>query len=304
MIGIVSSAMTSNSSRTGGAAGSTDRLTGLLRRFEVEVTVIDAADPLRFPRDYGAERDDATIGHLHVLSRGVVDLESGNARGPVRIDEPRLALLPGAVPHRIVPVERPALTCAALRFASGPAHPLVRALPSLMVVDTAAIDGLDATLALLAAETEQVRCGQPLVASRLLEVILLQLLRWVFDRPEQAGISTGFVRGMADPAIAASLTAVHERPGDPWTLETMARTAAMSRSAYVVRFHELVGQTPAAYVAGYRIAVAQHRLRDGDQIAAMAPDLGYANGSGLSRAFRAHVGVSPSAWLAQMNADR
>ena len=127
--------------------------------------------------------------------------------------------------------------------------------------------------------------------------------QWVFDRPSQVGITSGFVRGMDHPGIAASLTAVHEQPGAPWTLDTLARTAAMSRSSFAARFHELVGETPAAYVAGYRIALAQQRLRSGEQVATIAPELGYANGSGLSRAFRAHVGVSPSAWLAGIAAD-
>lgn len=298
--------MTSISSTTPDLApsktpGAVDRLTGLLRSFEVEVSVIEAADPLPSARDY-AERDAGgmAIGHLHVVSRGAVRLEAASgAPSAVLIEGPHLALLPGALPHRLVPVERPAVACAALRFTSGAGHPLVRALPPLMLIDTTAVAGLDATLGLLAAETEQVRCGQPLIASRLLEVVLLQVLRWVFDRPGDAGISSGLVRAMADPGVAAALTAVHEQPGARWTLEAMARTAAMSRSAFAARFQELSGQTAGAYVAAHRVALAQQGLRRGEQIAGLAAELGYANGSGLSRAFRAQVGLSPSEWLAR-----
>ncbi|MEH3053917.1 MAG: AraC family transcriptional regulator [Patulibacter minatonensis] len=285
--------------RTTSSTGSVDRLIGLLHRFEVQVTLIDGVDPLRRPQDYGTGGREP-CGHLHVLGRGAVDLRPiGGSDVPARrLEGPALVLIPGAAPHRIVPVDGPALTCAALRFAHGEGHPLVRALPRVLDVPTGEVPGLGSSLGLLAAEVDHVRCGAPLVASRLLEVILLQLLRWVFDHPQEAGISRGLVQGMADPGIAGALTAVHEEPGAAWSLDELARTATMSRSAFAARFRELVGETPAAYVAGYRVALAKQGLLRGQQVASLAAELGYANGSGLSRAFTAHTGQSPSAWLA------
>lgn len=298
---IVSSGMHTESSSESGAV---DRLTGLLRRFEIEVSVLDVADPLLAPRTYGAEAG-PPLGHLHVLSRGVADLEMSEApHERRRVAGPNLVLCPEPTPHRVVPIDRPAVTCAALRFADGAVHPLLRALPRVLVVGASSAPGIAPTLALLQAEVEHVRCGQPLVAGRLLEVVLLQLLRWVFDHPDDAGVTRGLVRGMADPGLAASLVAVHDDPGASWTLERMARVAALSRSSYAERFRSVVGETPAAYLANYRIALAQQRLLRGDQVATIAPEIGYANGSGLSRAFAAHTGRSPLAWLADATADR
>jgi len=37
---------------------------------------------------------------------------------------------------------------------------------------------------------------------------------------------------------------VHDAPGESWTLQTMARAANMSRSAFASRFKDVVGQTP------------------------------------------------------------
>lgn len=285
--------------------GAVDRLTGLLRRFEIEVSVLDIADPLLAPRGYGDETASLPLGHLHVLSRGTIDLEVLETPHERRhVTGPNLVLCPALTPHRVVPIDDPGVTCAALRFADGAVHPLLRALPRVLVVDTSVTPSIAPTIALLEAEVEHVRCGQPLIASRLLEVVLLQLLRWVFDHPDEAGITSGLVRAMADPGLAASLVAVHDDPGANWTLETMARTAALSRSSYAERFRSFVGQTPAAYLASYRIALAQQRLLRGDQVATIAPDIGYANGSGLSRAFAAHTGRSPSAWLADVTVDR
>ncbi|MGE4427255.1 MAG: AraC family transcriptional regulator [Solirubrobacteraceae bacterium] len=278
--------------------GAVDRLTGLLRRFEVEVSVLDAADPLTAPRGYG---DGASpLGYLHVLSRGAIRLEApGPPREGRQVAQPSLVLCAGPTPHRIVPIGRPAVTCAALRFVDGAVNPLLRALPRVLVVGTS-VPGVAPTLALLQDEVEQVRCGRPLVAGRLMEVVLLRLLRWVFDHPDEAGVPPGLVRGMADPGIAASLVAIHDDPAGDWTLERMARVATLSRSAYAERFRVLVGEPPGAYLASYRIALAQQRLLRGDQVATIAADVGYANGSGLSRAFTARTGRSPSAWLAEV----
>jgi AraC-like DNA-binding protein len=280
-----------------------DRLTGLLRQFAVGAALLDADTVLRFPRRYGLGGAAPGAGHLHVLWSGTVDVIAGApGSAPIattRVSGPTILLHASGAPHQLIPIERAAVSCAALDFVHGAAHPLVRALPPELAIPVDAIQGLDATLSVLESEVEQVRCGQPLIASRLLEVVLLQVLRWVFAHPELAAIPDGLVRGMTDPAIAASLVAMHDDPGHRWTLDRLAAAATLSRSAFAERFHRLVGATPAHYLASYRMAIAQGRLLRGAHVAEIAPELGYANGSGLSRAFLTHVGCSPTAWLAQ-----
>jgi AraC-like DNA-binding protein len=73
----------------------------------------------------------------------------------------------------------------------------------------------------------------------------------------------------------------------------------MSRTAFANTFRAVVGQTPADYLSGWRIALAQSRLREGRPIKILAEELGYANPSALSRAFAAKVGMSPRDWLAK-----
>jgi len=157
--------------------------------------------------------------------------------------------------------------------------------------------GLDAALSLLFAETDRVRCGQRLLADRLFEVVLLQLLRWLLDHPQEAGIQPGLITGLSDPRLARALVAVHESPGAPWSLERMAASAGMSRTAFANAFRDVVGQTPADYLTDWRMALAQARLREGRPLKALAEELGYANASALSRAFAARTGLSPREWL-------
>jgi AraC-like DNA-binding protein len=187
-----------------------------------------------------------------------------------------------------------------LQFDGGALHPLVRALPALVVLPLAAVPGLSVALELLFAESDQVRCGRRLLADRLFEVVLIKLLRHLLDHPHEAGIDPGLIAGLSDPRIARALTAIHERPGDPWTLERLAATAGMSRTVFAASFRETVGQTPADYVADWRMALAKAALLQGRPVKALAQELGYASPSALSRVFSARAGRSVREWLREV----
>jgi len=281
-----------------------DRLSALLERFRVRARLFYAG-PL-----CGATRfDEKDRGFLHVLREGHLTL-SHTARGLPRsleIREPSsLLFYPRHVVHTFhnPPIDGSQFTCATLDFAGGAMNPVARALPALIVLPLTRVEGLDSALSLLFAETERVRCGQRLLADRLFEVVLIQLLRWMINHPAEAGIQTGLLTGLSDPRLARTLVAMHEAPGEAWNLERMAACAGMSRSAFAAAFHGIVGQTPADYLADWRISLAQARLLHGVPIKLLADELGYANPSALSRVFSAKVGLSPREWLRAQAGDR
>lgn len=277
-----------------------DRLSGLLERFRVQAQLHHAGALC------GINHFDASEGHgyLHVLRRGRLEVShpaAGDIPARLCFDEPALLFYPRPLTHRFhnPPVDGADFTCARLIFDGGTENPLARALPPLIALPLARVPGLDQALALLFAETDRVRCGQRLLADRLFEVVVLQLLRWLLDHPQEAGVRPGLITGLSDPRLARALVAMHDAPGALWTLERMAACAGMSRTAFANTFREVVGQTPADYLAGWRIALAQSRLREGRPIKLLAEELGYASPSALSRAFSAKVGRSPRDWLAQ-----
>jgi len=283
---------------------SVDRLSGILKRFRVRAQLHHTGMLC------GLNHFDACEGHgyLHVLRRGRLEVSHPSAREMpkrMRFDEPTLLLYPRPVTHRFhnPPVEGSDFTCARLIFDGGAENPLARALPPLIALPLAQVPGLHSALELLFSETDRVRCGQRLLADRLFEVVLLQLLRWLLDHPEEAGVRPGLITGLSDPRLARALVAMHDSPGEPWTLERMAERAGMSRTAFANTFREAVGQTPADYLSHWRIALAQSRFRDGRPIKILAEELGYANPSALSRAFTAKIGMSPRDWLAKASAE-
>jgi AraC-like DNA-binding protein len=277
---------------------SLDRLSPLLDRFRVRASLFHNG-PL-----CGVTHFDARPGRgfLHVMRSGAMEVRHDAGSGLVRhvvVREPSLVFYPRPLAHDFhnAPTEGSDFICATLDFEQGDAHPLVQALPPLVVLPLARVIGISETLTLLFGEAERVRCGHRLLADRLFEVLLLQLLRWMLDQRD-APLPVGLLNGLADPRLARALTAVHARPGEPWTLERLAAEAGMSRSRFAEAFREALGTTPADYVADWRLTIARVELRAGKPLKLLASELGYANASALSRLFtQRHQGLSPRAWL-------
>jgi AraC-like DNA-binding protein len=83
-------------------------------------------------------------------------------------------------------------------------------------------------------------------------------------------------------------------------VERLASEVAYSRSAFAERFRTLVGESPMAYVAQTRLAVAATLLdHDGPALAEVARRTGFSSASSLSRAFKRQFGLSPGAYRAR-----
>ena len=276
-----------------------DRLSTLLERFHVRASVFHTG-PMCGRTRFEARPDRA---FLHVLRRGELRIEHRGgplARRRVVVDEPTLVFYPRAVHHEFVnpPREGADFTCATLHFDGGDRNPIVAALPALVLLPLDAVSGLQPTLELLFAETDRPRCGSRLLADRLFEVVLIQLLRWIVDHPQAAGVSGGLMMGLHHPKLARALVALHAEPQEDWPLARMAQEAGMSRSAFADAFRDATGLTPAAYLTDWRLTLASAQLRAGRPQKLVAAESGFSNGSSLSRAFKQRFGCSPRAWLA------
>lgn len=275
-----------------------DRLSGLLERFRVHAHLFHAG-PLCGVTHFDAQEG---RGFLHVLRQGemlVTHRPRSGAPRKIKVTEPTLLLYPRPLEHQFhnAPKEGSDFVCATVDFEGGVRHPVVAALPPVVVLPLRSVDGIEQTLALLFAETERVRCGQRLMANRLFEVLLLQVLRWLLDHPDDGGMTEGLIHGLAHPKLARTLTAVHESPGAAWSLDSMAQAAGMSRSAFAAEFKLQLGVTPAEYLLRWRVSLAQSMLLSGSSIKLASEKLGYASAASFSRAFVQSMGRSPRAWL-------
>ncbi|MEV6487469.1 AraC family transcriptional regulator [Actinoplanes sp. NPDC051633] len=133
--------------------------------------------------------------------------------------------------------------------------------------------------------------GQDAVLDRMLDLILIAVLRWWFaDR--QRGAS--WFRAYADPAIGRALRLMQEDPAAPWTVARLGGETGLSRAAFARRFTELVGEPPMSFLTGWRLSLAADLLAEpGTTVAAVARKVGYATPFAFSTAFKRFHTVSP-----------
>jgi transcriptional regulator GlxA family with amidase domain len=122
------------------------------------------------------------------------------------------------------------------------------------------------------------------------EVLLIEALRSTpgDDAPP------GLLRGLSDARLAPALRQMHAHLARAWTVPQLAKTAALSRSAFFERFTKNVGLPPIEYLLAWRMAVAKGLLRRHEfGIDEVAERVGYASASTFSTAFSRHVGSPP-----------
>jgi AraC-like DNA-binding protein len=142
---------------------------------------------------------------------------------------------------------------------------------------------------------EELRDPQPggsLIAQQLAYMMLIQALR--LHLADAASGGRGWLSALSDKHMSIAIASMHNDPGYPWTLQSLAERVGMSRSVFALRFRETVGATPMEYLARWRMLLAADRLRNSsDGLSAIAQSLGYKSESAFGKAFRRVMGCSP-----------
>jgi AraC-like DNA-binding protein len=270
-----------------------DRLAALMTHFPLRAQVFNTG-PLC---GINTLQSDGVHGQLHLVRRGEVEVRYG--RETLHVTQPSLLLFPRPLTHRFItaPGCEVDMVCANLAFEGGSANPIASALPDLVCLPLDQVWGAEPVLSLLFEEAFEQRCGRVALVERLLEVVMIQVLRQLMESGEVNG---GLLSGLAHPRLRNALVAMHETPAKEWTLEELAGVAGMSRSVFATNFRETVGVTPGQYLQGWRVRLTQKALRRGRPLKMIATEVGYGSEAALSRAFRAQTGLSPRGWKKQL----
>ncbi len=197
----------------------------------------------------------------------------------------------GARPHAKV-------ICGFLGCDVSPYNPLFASLPRLLHVrrpEAAGHDLLDRLIELAMAEVRSERVGGESIRLGLSELMFVEVLRRHLETA--AADEPGWLGGLRDPVVGRALALLHARPAEAWTLETLARETATSRSVLAQRFADCVGESPMRYLALWRMQLAARLLTDGrEKVAAVAERVGFGSEAAFSRAFKKRMGRSPANW--------
>jgi AraC-like DNA-binding protein len=167
---------------------------------------------------------------------------------------------------------------------------LLGALPPLLVL---AADAWQSPLVeLLAEEIVKDDPGQEAVLDRLLDLLLIAVLRAWFARPD--GEAPAWYRAYSDPVVGRALRLIHNDPAHPWTVAELAAEAGVSRAALARRFTELVGEPPMTFLTDWRLSLAADLLLEPEAtVGSVAYQVGYRSPFALSTAFKRVRGISP-----------
>ena len=167
---------------------------------------------------------------------------------------------------------------------------LLNALPPLLVLPRDAWES--PLVGLLADEIVKDDPGQEAVLDRLLDLLLIAVLRAWFARPDAD--APGWYRAYSDPVVGTALRVIHDNPARPWTVAELAAEAGVSRAALARRFTELVGEPPMTFLTDWRLSLAADLLLEPDAtIGSVAYQVGYSTPFALSAAFKRVRGISP-----------
>ena len=181
------------------------------------------------------------------------------------------------------------------RFGQMSVKPMKRLLPELILIkaDRAQTLALHETLRLLAAEMAEPAPGSEVVVNRLADILFIQCVRAHIASNSET-CKSGWLRAIFDPKIAAALNAMHDKVASPWTVRTLAAAAGMSRSAFAVRFKELLAETPLEYLTNWRMYKATGLLQDDHRtLSEIAESVGYDSDAAFSKTFKRVLGVAP-----------
>jgi AraC family transcriptional regulator, activator of mtrCDE len=186
------------------------------------------------------------------------------------------------------------MVCGHFTFAEGADHPLLRAVPEILHItatDRANLPMLDDVLRLIVRRMFADEPGATATVSRLSEVLFIEVMRaGVAQVPDISRLMSA----VYDPHIGKSLALIHNDVAAPWTVDNLATAVAMSRSRFAERFRDLVGSSPMAYIAEWRMQRALDLLRrEHAPVKAVASRVGYKSAAAFTRAFTERFGMSP-----------
>jgi len=169
---------------------------------------------------------------------------------------------------------------------------LLQALPPMLVVAGGSWESPLVTL--LADEIVKDEPGQEAVLDRLLDLLLIAVMRAWFARPE-AG-APGWYRAHGDPVVGRALRLMQNEPRRAWTVAALADECGISRAGLARRFNDLVGEPPMTFLTEWRLAIAADLLLEpGTTVGSVAEEVGYGSAFALSTAFKRVRGISPAA---------
>lgn len=286
-----------------------DALTRLLDRVRMDAKLFKHRD---YCGHWAIDTSGTGLIPFHLIDRGAGWLHV-DGQPPQRLQAGDFVLFPRDLPHIVSNERTPpdstvvnteasgakegafaSILCGFYAFRSRAVAPLLDDLPAIVLVVDARRNPATASIGcVIDAALVELHHDYPGRNSALRDLARLLFLNVLRDRIAR-GLSEHFLAALGDPQIGKALTMIHSEFSKKLSLETLARRAGMSRSAFSSKFHSLVRTTPAKYITGWRMQEASALLETTDlSVEQIAEVCGYGSHIAFRKAFKATEGVTP-----------
>lgn len=185
------------------------------------------------------------------------------------------------------------LVCGFFDFSSRASWPLLDGLPDLLILQTSAASNRHSKVLfdLMIEELNSQQAGHYAAVNELSYLLLLQLLRKLIA---QDNFNHGLLSALFDRHISQALKIIHKNPEQRLSVTYLAESAAMSRSNFSKRFHQLVGMPVMQYLVAWRMHIARDYLCNTElSLQAISAHCGYETEAAFRKAFKNHSGKTP-----------
>ncbi len=289
-----------------------DSLSALLSAFRLDVDIIHNA---QYCGEWAVDTSGLGYVSFHLVTYGECHAESECMDAPLLLKTGDFILFPHDSPHSLkndqacsVVVNQQdsiayeeglksngvGLMCGYFKFSHPISNPLLTVLPSVLIKrqdDLKNDASIGFLLNLIKEEALAKKQGYQISLNRLTETLFIQIIRETINQGEAL---SGIAAALSNPRLSKSLDAIHSMPEKKWTVDELAKLAAMSRSSFAEQFKQLMGMTPMNYLGQWRMQKAWGWLNEnGESVYSVALKCGYDTESSFSKAFKRYMGVSP-----------
>lgn len=191
--------------------------------------------------------------------------------------------------------DAPALlvACGLVTVRYGPSLGLFDHLRELLVVDLSDVPQVSAAFQGILAEQSRPSPGSEAMTAALMNQCLVHLLRHISANPD---CPLPWLTALQDARLARAIDLILKNPSAEYTVDSLAKAASMSRSAFAGRFTAAFGRPPMSLLHHVRMQHAAQLLAHGDALSVdeVASRVDFSSRSHFSRAFKRHSGVPPT----------
>ncbi len=188
------------------------------------------------------------------------------------------------------------MICGFFEFKNPSVFPLLDALSDIVVMnceESPVMSGITFLIDRILLELRELQPGTYTAINQIAFLIFIEMVR---QQVRNGVINRGLLNALFDARLGKALNAIHKRPDYPWTLESLADKAAMSRSSFSSHFNKQVGVTPMKYLTVWRMTEARRMLLSTQMsMAQVAEKSGYDSEVAFRKAFKNILGETPGA---------